>query len=497
MQNVDEKETEESDEEVHVQVKLKKDYHSESEDSDEPEPLQPTLRRRSARSRGRTARGRGGTARGRSRGARGQAQTSTRGKSSGAQKGHGRGGGKHTSSEPKYPHSVPKEAVSIEVRDKEFVNPPPFQPTREVGPYVPDGCESSLELFFDANVINRIIRSTMSYAEHKKEEKKSRYEQFTKNLLTYAEVMAFLGLLILLGIHSGRNYRKAFSESKAQVLIRLHDLMTCHRFELIGSFIHTVTIEEESSLDQDLLKKIRPLQEYIKKKCLNLYQPLQNLSVDERMVKSKARCHLIQYMKNKPCKWGFKYWVIADPSGYTVDFELYTEQKGENGLAYDVVMTLCQNFKFQGYSLYVDNFYTGVALFENLAKIGISATGTLRTDPRGVPNVVKRLQKALSESRVPRGDGYYIRATSLAYVCWRDKRIVTAMSAALPGHGEEFVERRVKTKEGVTYSDFVPSNSTRIQQIYGRSGQVRAVHGISQCPQENSTVLENPFLPPY
>ena len=151
-----------------------------------------------------------------------------------------------------------------------------------------------------------------------------------------------------------RNYRKAFSEAKAQVLIRLHDLMICHRFEVIGSFIHVVTMEEESSLGQDPLKKIRPLQEYIKKKCLSFYQPLQNLSVDERMVKSKARCHLVQYMRNKPCKWGFKYWVLADTSGYTIDFELYTgkmERKGENGLAYDVVMQLCQNCKFQGYSL--------------------------------------------------------------------------------------------------------------------------------------------------
>lgn len=70
-------------------------------------------------------------------------------------------------------------------------------------------------------------------------------------------------------------------------------------------------------------------------------------------------------MRNKPCKWGFKYWILADTSGYTVDFELYTgkmEHKGDNGLAYDDVMQLCQNFKFQGYSLYVDNFYTGVAL---------------------------------------------------------------------------------------------------------------------------------------
>ena len=180
------------------------------------------------------------------------------------------------------------------------------------------------------------------------------------------------------------------------------------------------------------------------------------------MVKSKAHCHLIQYMKNKPCKWGFKYWVIADTSGYTLDFDLYIgkmvqEKKREKGLAYDVVMQLCQTLLF-----FVDNFYTGVPLFEDLAQMGIAATGTLRIDRKGVPDGVKQLQKALSASNVPRGDGYYIREGSLVYVCWQDKCTITAMLAALPGHGEEYVERRVKGKEGVTYSNSVPSGYTRV-----------------------------------
>ena len=83
--------------------------------------------------------------------------------------------------------------------------------------------------------------------------------------------------------------------------------------------------------------------------------------------------------------------------------------------------------------LFVDNFYTGVALFEDLTKIGIAATGTLRVDRKGVPDVVKQLQKVLSTSNVPRGDGYYIREGCLVFVCWRDKHTVIAMSAALPG----------------------------------------------------------------
>ena len=48
------------------------------------------------------------------------------------------------------------------------------------------------------------------------------------------------------------------------------------------------------------------------------------------MVKSKARSHFVQYMKDKPVKWGFKFWVIADPSGYTVDFNLYTGKSADS-----------------------------------------------------------------------------------------------------------------------------------------------------------------------
>ena len=74
----------------------------------------------------------------------------------------------------------------------------------------------------------------------------------------------------------------------------------------------------------DRLRKLAPLIMHMKDKCFELYQPVQQLSVDERMVKSKVRSLLIQYMRNKPTKCGFKLWVIADPTGYTIDFDVYT-----------------------------------------------------------------------------------------------------------------------------------------------------------------------------
>jgi len=96
------------------------------------------------------------------------------------------------------------------------------------------------------------------------------------------------------------------------------------RIKKTTPFIHVVTIEEEEESKHNPLRKVQPLIDYVKSKCFEFYQPQEEMSVDERMVKSKARCHLVQYMRNKPVKWGFKLWVLADMSGYTIDFNIYT-----------------------------------------------------------------------------------------------------------------------------------------------------------------------------
>ena len=80
--------------------------------------------------------------------------------------------------------------------------------------------------------------------------------------------------------------------------------------------LHVVdpTTEDE----HDKLRKVRSLLNVFKEKCKSLYQPFQNVAVDERMVKSKHRSGIRQYIKDKPTKWGIKLWVLADSAnGYT------------------------------------------------------------------------------------------------------------------------------------------------------------------------------------
>ena len=58
--------------------------------------------------------------------------------------------------------------------------------------------------------MNRILRCTNAYAEYKKEEKKKRYALFMKRKLTKEELKAFIGVLLLLGIHGVRNHQKVW-----------------------------------------------------------------------------------------------------------------------------------------------------------------------------------------------------------------------------------------------------------------------------------------------
>ena len=134
-----------------------------------------------------------------------------------------------------------------------------------------------------------------------------------------------------------------------QFLVRLMELMSHNRFETISAFLHVVKPSEVTTVADDPLKKVRPLYDNIKDKCLFYYQPQQELSADKQMVKSKARSKFKQYFRNKPTKWGFKFWVLADLAGYTCDFDLYlgkrsTIQPSGFGLGYDTVMELTKAF---------------------------------------------------------------------------------------------------------------------------------------------------------
>ena len=100
------------------------------------------------------------------------------------------------------------------------------------------------------------------------------------------------------------------------------------------------------------------------------------------------------YNPDKPHKYGIKAYMICDShTGYCVKFKLYTGKTGlpvtEHGATYDLVFGIMKGYFGQGYILYMDNYYSSLQLYWDLWISGVSATGTLRENRRGIPAILK------------------------------------------------------------------------------------------------------------
>ncbi len=182
----------------------------------------------------------------------------------------------------------------------------------------------------------------------------------------------------------------------------------------------------------------------LQKSFVTYWQPTYNISVDEGMIGFIGRCGFIQYMKDKPTKWGFKMWKLCDSTGYLFSFDLYTGKKvtlkSIFGLSYDVVMNLVSYLPKRTYHLFIDNYYTGIQLLRDLFKRFIYATGTVRPNREGFPPTVRYWHV-----KKPGDSGYKMKDGLLA-VKWKDTKDVFFLSTAHPP--TEFRNTRRKKGSG-------------------------------------------------
>ncbi len=92
-----------------------------------------------------------------------------------------------------------------------------------------------------------------------------------------------------------------------------------------------------------------------------LYQPFQNITIDETMFPLKRRAPFRQYIKSKPGKWDLKLWCLADSMNcYIHSFIVYTgvKEQGQGSLSCHVALHLIQKRRLVGfgYDVFVDIF---------------------------------------------------------------------------------------------------------------------------------------------
>ena len=106
----------------------------------------------------------------------------------------------------------------------------------------------------------------------------------------------------------------------------------------------------------------------LQENCKANWTPSQQLSIDEMMWPTRSRHFAKQFMKDKPKKFGFKFWALVDIFGpYIQNFNVYQGRReashSHHGTEFDAVTGLLYDTMYDYRRLIVfDNYFNSVAL---------------------------------------------------------------------------------------------------------------------------------------
>ncbi|XP_048046218.1 piggyBac transposable element-derived protein 4-like [Megalobrama amblycephala] len=332
---------------------------------------------------------------------------------------------------------------------------PNFLPKRNPGAQlVMDRIYSPLELFqlfFPNSVVDTIVKNTNSYAKMRSEAGK----KFMWVPLKAQELYSYIALVIYMGLLSAKNIVDYWSGKDIYKLPFPKSVMSRSRFHAISWNLHLCDLNEDranalkkGTRDYDRLFKIKPLYTDIVAACKTYFHPNKQLAVDERMVATRARIGFKQYMKDKPTKWGYKLFVLADSvCGYTWNFFVYEGKSSLNsgkGLSYDSVIRLLDlPLLGKGYQVYMDNFYTSPGLLLDLLDKKTLACGTIRSNTQGFP---RTMSNDLS-LRAQKGSIRWLRDGKLLFLRWMDTKAVSMCSTIHKAYDGATVSRRIRNSK--------------------------------------------------
>jgi len=172
--------------------------------------------------------------------------------------------------------------------------------------------------------------------------------------------------------------------------------ITLLRWEQIKRYLHISDPREQDSLHQlpksvqqlhkkEWWYKLEPLASTFHKASQQYYTPSSNVAIDELMVKCSGRSSHTVKMPKKPIKQGYKIFALADHD-YIWTFSWSSRQLGIADMfkypgltpTGSMILNMVKRLsKISGiYSIYLDNYFISVQLFQLLREHGYGACGT-------------------------------------------------------------------------------------------------------------------------
>lgn len=206
--------------------------------------------------------------------------------------------------------------------------------------------------------------------------------------LTREELLRFFGLLYMRGALCMRKTPIQFIWSNKYGSDFFKNTMSRNRFNLIKKLLRFDSQTERSRNKDDSFIHIREIFESFTTNSMVHFVPYEHITIDEQLVPMKNRCKIIQYMPNKPDKFGIKLWIAAcNYTKYCFNQAPYLgaqEKVSRDGKALGeyVVLKLAEPLFNFGYNITVDNFFTTVNLADELLRNKTTLVGTVRLNNR-------------------------------------------------------------------------------------------------------------------
>lgn len=304
---------------------------------------------------------------------------------------------------------------------------------------------SSLEvfrLFLTDDILEDIVRETNRYALQclqKDLRPKSRARKWKPT--TGPEILKFLGIIIIMGIVNLPDIHFYWSEKKNDIynVPLIKSAMPRDRFLLLLRFVHFANNEDiRPDMPNRRLHKVGEVLDKLNRNFKATVTPGRRLVVDESKLLFRGRLVFRQFDPSKRHRYGIKLYKLCTDSSYTLVIMVYV---GEGTVhvnpgqlhSHAVVMKLAEDYLDAGRTLYVDNYYSGVSLAEDLLTRETYVCGTLRRDRRGLPTPLISRQLKKGES-----DGM-ICQHGVRLVKWEDRRTVL-MLTTVPTHSQDMRE---------------------------------------------------------
>ncbi|CAH2003549.1 unnamed protein product [Acanthoscelides obtectus] len=310
-------------------------------------------------------------------------------------------------------------------------------------------------------MIDNILTCTNLYIENKK-------QNFTRDrdckITSSTEIQALFGALYIIAVKKGNrvDVRELWS-TDGTGMIRLRAAFSFRRFLFLLRalrFDNINTRKERQNIDK--LAAIRDIYSDFVKNCMNNYIPGEFITIDEMLHPFRGRCGFVQYMPQKPPKYGIKIYALCDSrTYYTWNLEIYCGQQRDgpfqtSNKPFDIVRRLVDPLNNSKRNLTTDNHYTSYPLADYLLQNGLTLIGTIKKNKKEIPPEFLPNKARIVGSKL---FGFQDEINLVSYVPKKNKAVIILSSFDDKGEDDEATNKPTiildynRTKSGVDTVD--------------------------------------------